>query len=101
MSAKVRSGHTAHYAHLGGRNAAGPTAADLSFPARVDAQELARRVAPGEWIVDVRDRLTYTRTSRQSARPHQPRGPVGRWAVPSSWLFACAVTATCRNSARR
>ncbi len=46
-----------YYAHMGPRNRQGPDAADLQ-PAP-DAGDLARRIAAGEWVVDLRDRRAY------------------------------------------
>ncbi len=51
--------YPAYYVHMRGRNAAGPTAADLSLPAPVDPDEVAKRIAAGEWVVDLRDRTAY------------------------------------------
>lgn len=51
--------YPAYYVHMSGRNAAGPTAADLSLPAPVDPDEVAKRIAAGEWVVDLRDRTAY------------------------------------------
>ena len=49
----------AYYAHMGPLNSSGPTAADLSPPQPVDADTLAKRIAAGEWVVDLRDRTAY------------------------------------------
>ena len=51
--------YPAYYAHMGNRNADGPTAADLSAPEIVDADEIGKRIAAGEWVVDLRDRTAY------------------------------------------
>jgi glyoxylase-like metal-dependent hydrolase (beta-lactamase superfamily II)/rhodanese-related sulfurtransferase len=48
-----------YYAHMGPRNLAGPAAADLSPVAVVDSDELRKRIADGEWVVDLRDRTAY------------------------------------------
>ncbi len=40
-------------------NAAGPEAPDPAPPARVSAGELARRIAAGEWVVDLRHRRAF------------------------------------------
>lgn len=48
-----------YYAHMGPRNAAGPTAPDLSPPASVNPVELARRLHDGQWVLDLRDRTAY------------------------------------------
>lgn len=51
--------YPAYYAKMGPRNAAGPTAADLSPAEPVDADEVGKRIAAGEWVVDLRDRTAY------------------------------------------
>lgn len=51
--------YPAYYAHMGARNADGPTAADLTPPAPVAAEEIAKRIAAGDWVVDLRDRIAY------------------------------------------
>ncbi len=50
-----------YYAHMGGLNAAGPAAPDLSPPEEVDATELWKRIEAGEWVVDLRQRLAFAR----------------------------------------
>ncbi|MGW0547559.1 MBL fold metallo-hydrolase [Streptomyces altiplanensis] len=49
----------AYYAHMGPANAAGPTPVDLTVPERADAGEIARRLAAGEWVVDLRSRVAF------------------------------------------
>ncbi|MEU6141080.1 MBL fold metallo-hydrolase [Streptomyces sp. NPDC047081] len=49
----------AYYAHMGPANAAGPAPVDLTAPRRADAAELARRLAAGEWVVDLRSRVAF------------------------------------------
>jgi glyoxylase-like metal-dependent hydrolase (beta-lactamase superfamily II)/rhodanese-related sulfurtransferase len=49
----------AYYAHMGPANAAGPTAPDLSPPQRADAEQLRKRLADGEWVVDLRNRVAF------------------------------------------
>jgi len=49
----------AYYAHMGPANAAGPSGPDLSAPRRADAAELRRRIAAGEWVVDLRARRAF------------------------------------------
>ncbi len=51
--------YPAYYAHMGPLNTAGPTAADLTPPEPADADTLAKRIAAGEWVVDLRDRTAY------------------------------------------
>jgi rhodanese-related sulfurtransferase len=44
---------------MGPANAAGPDPVDLSRPREVDADELAHRIADGEWVVDLRSRTAF------------------------------------------
>ncbi|GAA1600998.1 MULTISPECIES: MBL fold metallo-hydrolase [Streptomyces] len=49
----------AYYAHMGPANAAGPAPLDLTPPGRADAEEIASRLAAGEWVVDLRSRMAF------------------------------------------
>lgn len=49
----------AYYTHMGPLNAAGPAAVDLTPPAVADAEEIAARLAAGEWVVDLRNRVAF------------------------------------------
>ncbi|MER5184909.1 MBL fold metallo-hydrolase [Streptomyces sp. NPDC002896] len=49
----------AYYAHMGPANAAGPAPMDLTPPQRADAGEIERRLAAGEWVVDLRNRVAF------------------------------------------
>lgn len=49
----------AYYAHMGPVNADGPAPVDLTEPRRADAEEIARRLAAGEWVVDLRSRVAF------------------------------------------
>ncbi|MDX3801853.1 MBL fold metallo-hydrolase [Streptomyces sp. AK04-3B] len=49
----------AYYSHMGPANAAGPAPVDLTPPAVADADEIADRLAAGEWVVDLRDRVAF------------------------------------------
>ncbi|GFH67327.1 MULTISPECIES: MBL fold metallo-hydrolase [Streptomyces] len=49
----------AYYAHMGPANAAGPAPVDLTPPAVADPQEIAARLAAGEWVVDLRNRIAF------------------------------------------
>lgn len=51
--------YPAYYAHMGVINSSGPAPVDLSMPARVDADELRRRIDAGEWVVDLRSRTAF------------------------------------------
>lgn len=49
----------AYYTHMGPANAAGPAPLDLTPPAVADAGEIAARLAAGEWVVDLRNRVAF------------------------------------------
>ncbi|MEU5322827.1 rhodanese-like domain-containing protein [Streptomyces sp. NPDC021056] len=49
----------AYYTHMGPANAAGPEPVDLTPPALADAEEIAARLAAGEWVVDLRNRVAF------------------------------------------
>ncbi|WP_432038543.1 rhodanese-like domain-containing protein [Streptomyces cucumeris] len=49
----------AYYAHMGPANAAGPAPVDLTPPEPADAGQIARRLAAGEWVVDLRSRVAF------------------------------------------
>jgi hydroxyacylglutathione hydrolase len=51
--------YPAYYAHMAPANRTGPDAPDLAPLARVSAGELARRIAAGEWVVDLRHRRAF------------------------------------------
>jgi hydroxyacylglutathione hydrolase len=49
----------AYYTHMSPRNVAGPAAPDLSPPQNADATEVRNRIAAGEWVVDLRNRVAF------------------------------------------
>jgi glyoxylase-like metal-dependent hydrolase (beta-lactamase superfamily II)/rhodanese-related sulfurtransferase len=49
----------AYYAHMGPANQAGAGPVDLSLPQVATAQDIARRIAAGEWVVDLRHRRIF------------------------------------------
>ena len=51
--------YPAYYVHMGPANAAGPGAPDLDEPRRADKAAIARSLAAGEWVVDLRTRTAY------------------------------------------
>lgn len=52
--------YPAYYAHMGPANQAGAGPVDLSLPQRASADEIARRIAAGEWVVDLRHRRLFS-----------------------------------------
>ncbi|THA35496.1 MBL fold metallo-hydrolase [Streptomyces sp. A1277] len=51
----------AYYAHMAPLNAGGPPPVDLTPPEAADAEEIAQRLAAGEWVVDLRNRTAFAR----------------------------------------
>ncbi|MGN9759955.1 MBL fold metallo-hydrolase [Streptomyces sp. SD31] len=51
----------AYYAHMGPANAQGPAPVDLTPPRQADPEELAARLAAGEWVVDLRNRVAFAK----------------------------------------
>ncbi|SEO94086.1 MBL fold metallo-hydrolase [Actinacidiphila rubida] len=49
----------AYYAHMGPVNASGPAPVDLTAPEVADPREIAGRLAAGEWVVDLRNRVAF------------------------------------------
>ena len=49
----------AYYTHMSPVNAAGPAPIDLTAPQRADAAEISERLAAGEWVVDLRNRVAF------------------------------------------
>lgn len=48
-----------YYAHMAPANSAGPAPVDLTPPAVADADQIAARLAAGEWVVDLRNRVAF------------------------------------------
>ena len=88
----------AYYAHMAPANAAGPSAPDLSPPARADAAELRRRIEAGEWVVDLRNRTAF-------AAGHAPGtlnfGLDGGFATYLGWLIPWGTPITLLGETRR
>jgi hydroxyacylglutathione hydrolase len=51
--------YPAYYALMGPANAAGPAAPDLATPAESNPAQISRRIAAGEWVVDLRGRRAF------------------------------------------
>jgi glyoxylase-like metal-dependent hydrolase (beta-lactamase superfamily II)/rhodanese-related sulfurtransferase len=49
----------AYYAHMAPANAAGPPGPDLSPPGYANAEQIRKRLADGEWVVDLRNRVAF------------------------------------------
>ncbi|QLQ35454.1 MBL fold metallo-hydrolase [Micromonospora robiginosa] len=76
--------YPAYYAHMGVANAAGPAPVDLTPVARADADELRRRIAAGEWVVDLRHRKAYAASHLAGTVGLGLDGPMSTWL---GWLI--------------
>ena len=76
--------YPAYYKHMGPANIAGPGAIDLSELPRLSTDELLKRIAGGDWVVDLRDKDLW-------AKSHLPGtmnfGVNGSFATYLGWLF--------------
>ncbi|MFD9813745.1 rhodanese-like domain-containing protein [Streptomyces sp. NPDC059080] len=75
----------AYYAHMGPANAAGPAPVDLTPPAVADAQEIAGRLAAGEWVVDLRHRVAFAEGHVSGAFNFEGEGQLATylaWLIP-------------------
>ncbi len=71
--------YPAYYAHMGALNAAGPAPIDLSAPTTADPAELAKRLAAGEWVVDLRSRKAFFDSHLAGAVSLGLDGPMATW----------------------
>jgi glyoxylase-like metal-dependent hydrolase (beta-lactamase superfamily II)/rhodanese-related sulfurtransferase len=85
------SAYPAYYAHMSPRNAAGPSAPDLSPPAEADASELRRRIEAGEWVVDLRNRTAF---AAGHAAGSLNFGLDGAFATYLGWLITWGTPVT-------
>ncbi|MFF8961033.1 rhodanese-like domain-containing protein [Streptomyces sp. NPDC014894] len=75
----------AYYAHMGPANAAGPDPVDLTPPARADAESIAGRLAAGEWVVDLRNRVAFAEGHVAGAFNFEADGKIATylaWMIP-------------------
>ena len=80
-----------YYAHMGPANLAGPAESDLRPVDEVDPRELSKRVADGEWVVDLHSRTAF-------AADHV-RGSIGielgdQFATYLGWLIPWGTPVT-------
>ncbi len=83
--------YPAYYAHMGPINLAGPAPVDLTPPQEVDGDELRRRVAAGEWVVDLRAREAYARGHLPGTYAFEGAGNVATWL---GWLLPWGAPVT-------
>ena len=59
--------YPSYYAHMAPANRKGPGAPDLAVPGSLDPDELTRRLAEGEWVVDLRRRVAFASSHLQGS----------------------------------
>lgn len=59
--------YPSYYAHMAPANRKGPGAPDLAVPESLDPDELTRRLADGEWVVDLRHRVAFASSHLQGS----------------------------------
>ncbi|MEU6663139.1 MBL fold metallo-hydrolase [Streptomyces sp. NPDC046821] len=75
----------AYYAHMGPANSAGPDPVDLTAPQRADADEIAARLAAGEWVVDLRNRVAFAQGHVAGSFNFEADGKIATylaWMIP-------------------
>ncbi|MEU9574956.1 MBL fold metallo-hydrolase [Streptomyces massasporeus] len=75
----------AYYAHMGPANASGPAPIDLTPPRRADGEEIASRLAAGEWVVDLRSRVAFAEGHVAGSFNFEGRGQLATylaWLIP-------------------
>ncbi|MFD3847996.1 rhodanese-like domain-containing protein [Streptomyces microflavus] len=75
----------AYYAHMGPANAKGPAPLDLTPPALADSDEIAARLAAGEWVVDLRNRVAFAEGHVAGSFNFEADGKVATylaWMIP-------------------
>jgi glyoxylase-like metal-dependent hydrolase (beta-lactamase superfamily II) len=75
--------YPAYYAHMGARNADGADLIDLTPARHADPEELAERIAAGEWVVDLRSRTAFARHHLAGSLSFGLDGPMSTWL---GWL---------------
>ncbi|MCL2554944.1 MAG: MBL fold metallo-hydrolase [Actinomycetia bacterium] len=74
----------AYYAHMGPINAGGPAPVDLTAPEPADPQQIAGRLAAGEWVVDLRNRVAFAEGHVAGSFNFEAEG---RLAAYLAWLI--------------
>ncbi|WP_327130464.1 MBL fold metallo-hydrolase [Streptomyces sp. NBC_01343] len=75
----------AYYAHMGPANAEGPGPVDLTAPPRAEAADIAERLAAGEWVVDLRNRIAFAEGHVAGSFNFEAEGKIATylaWMIP-------------------
>jgi len=59
--------YPSYYVHMAPANVSGPGPGQTAVPESVDAAELTRRLADGEWVIDLRNRVAFAGSHLQGA----------------------------------
>ncbi|MET8076750.1 MBL fold metallo-hydrolase [Streptomyces sp. NPDC005303] len=88
----------AYYAHMGPVNAQDPGPVDLTPPRRADGEEIAARLAAGEWVVDLRNRRAFAEGHVAGSFNFEAEGQLATylawlmpWGKPVTLLAATAA----------
>jgi hydroxyacylglutathione hydrolase len=76
--------YPAYYKHMGPANLAGPGAIDLSELPRLSTDELLKRIAGDNWVIDLRDRDSWAKSHLLGTMNF---GVNGSFATYLGWLF--------------
>ncbi|MGW0584635.1 MBL fold metallo-hydrolase, partial [Streptomyces sp. NPDC002920] len=74
-----------YYAHMGPANAAGPAPVDLTPPGPAGAAQIAQRLAAGEWVVDLRNRVAFAQGHVSGSFNFEGEGKLATylaWLIP-------------------
>jgi glyoxylase-like metal-dependent hydrolase (beta-lactamase superfamily II)/rhodanese-related sulfurtransferase len=75
----------AYYAPMAPANAAGPAPVDLTPPPVADAEEIGARLAAGEWVVDLRNRVAFAESHLAGSLNFEAEGQLATylaWLIP-------------------
>ncbi|MER7730041.1 MBL fold metallo-hydrolase [Streptomyces erythrochromogenes] len=75
----------AYYAHMGPANSDGPTPVDLTAPPQAGAADIAERLAAGEWVVDLRNRIAFAEGHVAGSLNFEAEGKIATylaWMIP-------------------
>ncbi|PZT71736.1 MULTISPECIES: MBL fold metallo-hydrolase [unclassified Streptomyces] len=75
----------AYYAHMGPVNASGPAPVDLTPPPVAAAAGIAARLAAGEWVVDLRNRVAFAEGHVAGSLNFEADGKIATylaWMIP-------------------
>jgi glyoxylase-like metal-dependent hydrolase (beta-lactamase superfamily II)/rhodanese-related sulfurtransferase len=74
----------AYYKHMGPANLAGPSPIDLSELPRLSTEELLKRIAGDNWVIDLRDKDSWAKAHLAGTMNF---GVSGSFATYLGWLF--------------